>query len=94
MNEAEEFLLAFHQRHPGCTRIAFASGENTEMGTSYYEVLSELAGDDLVLDLGCGDAHILSLLADRPSDPPAIGLDFSPDELRAAHGRHPSATLI
>ncbi len=88
MNRAEAFLLEFHRRHPGCTRIAFSAGASLETGESSYELLSSLANQDSVLDIGCGDGHLLSLLAKRPNHRHPVGVDFSPDELAAARQRH------
>jgi len=93
MDHAEAFLLDFHRRHPGCTRVAFESGKSLEAGISSYELLSSLATDDSVLDLGCGDGHLLSLLETRPLSSRPIGVDFSPNELAAARREHPNMLL-
>tara|TARA_R110002096_G_scaffold143328_5_gene299416 strand:+ start:69425 stop:70228 length:804 start_codon:yes stop_codon:yes gene_type:complete len=93
MNQAEAFLLEFHKHHPGCTRVAFAEGRCLEQGLSSYELLSSLASDDSVLDLGCGDGHLLSLLAKRALPTEPVGVDFSPDELRAARLQRADAVV-
>ncbi len=90
MNDAERFLLDFHKEFPGCTRVAFASGKTSDTGQSSYELLSSRACGE-VLDLGCGDGHLLSLL---PTDCRATGIDISPDELREAADRAPAAQLV
>jgi len=94
MTEANDFLLAFHRRHPGCTRIAFEAGQSLETGASSYELLSCLADNDRVLDLGCGDGPLLSLLSKRSGGNTAVGLDLSPDELRTGLARSPSSLLV
>lgn len=90
MNEAEQFLLDFHRRFPGCTRVAFSAGKTSETGESSYELLSSLADAGTVLDLGCGDGHLLSLLSPATA---SFGLDFSKHELAEARERAPRATL-
>ncbi|MBL4633932.1 MAG: class I SAM-dependent methyltransferase, partial [Kofleriaceae bacterium] len=58
---AEDFLLEFHRRHPGCTSQAFAQGGQEGIGGSSYELLVEvaLAEESSIVDLGCGDGHLL-----------------------------------
>lgn len=94
MDKADAFLLEFHRQHPGCTQIAFAKGKCLERGISSYELLAELAADGAVLDLGCGDGHLLSLLAQRSLPVAPVGIDFSPDELNAARKQHPTVDLV
>ena len=91
---ADAFLLEFHRQYPGCTRTAFATGKCLNRGVSSYELLAELAEDDSVLDLGCGDGHLLSLLAKRPQSVAPLGVDFSPDELSAGRTKHPNLSLV
>ena len=88
MSRAETFLLDFHRDFPGCTSAAFAHGHSLENAKSSYQLLADLASDDDVLDLGCGDGHLLSLLAPRTGCRPAIGLDLSPHELARAQHQH------
>lgn len=85
---ADAFLRAFHAAHPGATSQALA-GCRTDSGRSSYELLAELvpAGGEL-LDLGCGDGHLLTLLRDAGHPAARLaGLDLSGDELRAARAR-------
>jgi ubiquinone/menaquinone biosynthesis C-methylase UbiE len=93
MDHAEAFLLDFHRHHPGCTRVAFETGKCLEAGISSYELLSSLANDDSILDLGCGDGHLLSLLETGSLSSPPVGVDFSPNELAAARREHPHRVL-
>jgi len=62
----ESYLRAFHAARPGVTSAALARG-----GT-YDALAAAVAGARRVLDLGCGDAHLVSLI------PGAIGLDLAP----------------
>jgi SAM-dependent methyltransferase len=80
----DQLLRAYHARYPGATSLAFADGRLAD-GRSSYQLLADLAGPgDAVLDLGCGDGHLLELLGgcrDR------IGVDMSAEELAAARRR-------
>lgn len=90
--DAEAFLRAFHRAHPGITTRAFARGR-TDEGRSSYEVLADAAREamargQVILDLGCGDGHLLELLALRgaPVDR-LVGVDLSADEVDMARAR-------
>lgn len=91
MPTPESFLIDFHRAHPGCTSDAYGRGRIDGNGSSYDLLADAIPADlggRLVLDLGCGDGHLLELLADRGT-PAAqlVGLDLSEDELRLARGR-------
>lgn len=62
----EQYLRAFHAARPGVTSAALARGG------SYEHLVAAVAGARRVLDLGCGDAHLLTQI------PGAIGLDLAP----------------
>lgn len=90
--DAEAFLRAFHRAHPGITTRAFARGR-TDEGRSSYEVLADAAREamargQVILDLGCGDGHLLEVLALRgaPVDR-LVGVDLSADEVDMARAR-------
>jgi SAM-dependent methyltransferase len=90
--DAEAFLRAFHRAYPGITARAFARGRADD-GRSSYAILADAAGDALargqvILDLGCGDGHLLELLVQRgaPADR-LVGVDLSADEIDAARAR-------
>ncbi len=86
---AELFLRGFHRRHPGLTPIALARG------TSYAALADPVTPTETVLDLGCGDGHLLAVLAARGVPPrQLIGLDLSEAELAAAAARATGALLI
>jgi SAM-dependent methyltransferase len=82
----EQFLRAYHARYPGATALAFADGRS-EDGRSSYDHLAELpAVGEHILDLGCGDGHLLELLARRGCRR-LVGVDMSPEELAGAAAR-------
>jgi SAM-dependent methyltransferase len=49
-----------------------------------HRVLSRLAGDESVLDLGCGNGELARELGKRGHHGPYLGVDFSPPLLREA----------
>ncbi len=90
--DADPFLLAFHRAHPGCTSQAFGRGR-VDGGGSSYDLLADCVSGELntstpLLDLGCGDGHLLELLVGRGIAPERlVGLDMSAEELDLAGGR-------
>ena len=89
----DAFLRAFHGRHPGCTTAAYARGRAPD-GRSSYEILADLVPPAAtVLDLGCGDGHLLELLARAPART-LIGVDLSDAELAAARRRPALARAV
>lgn len=120
-NAAERFLTDFHDRLPGGSSRAFAcltiADETGRHHASPYHALVDrvqAAAAALppgpLLDLACGDGHLLALLAHsaKPSrsaaTPPAaastttarplLGVDFSAGELAAARARLGAAVLL
>ena len=82
----DELLRAYHARHPGATARAFGGGRS-EDGRSTYDLLADLPSPgDAVLDLGCGDGHLLELLIRRGCRD-LVGVDMSPEELARAAAR-------
>lgn len=89
MLSPDEFLIAFHRAHPGCTALAFAPGR-TETGASSYDALAAEAPATaaVVVDLGCGCGYLLQRLRERGFRPSQlIGVDMSADELSLARSR-------
>ncbi len=85
---ADELLLVYHERHPGATARAFADGRLADGRSSYDLLAGAVNPDQDVLDLGCGDGHLLDLLVARGHDPSRLaGLDMSEAELAAARAR-------
>jgi len=83
--DSAHFLTTFHARCPGVTSLAYARGRVIGDGRSSYELLADqVPRKARTLDLGCGDGHLLDLLAARGIA--AIGIDPSPAELALARG--------
>ncbi len=87
INTSEQFLIDFHNQHPGITSHAYQALSATMGGQHYassYECLAkDVATDATVLDLACGDGFLLSLLSAHT----LIGVDMSEGELAAAQQR-------
>jgi SAM-dependent methyltransferase len=75
VTKSEAFLLAFHARCTGITARAFGRGGS-------YERLAARAHGRRVLDLACGDGHLLQFLGKH-----AVGVDRSPNEVARCNGR-------
>ena len=101
LTRTETYLTAFHDANPGVTSRAFdalpvSCGERTFASTD-ASLISMLPAADAtagaqpltLLDLACGDGHLLALLhASRPDGQLAlIGVDLSAGELAAARSR-------
>jgi SAM-dependent methyltransferase len=89
-------LLDRYHAQPGRT-VATLGPFRDARGRSSYEVLAEevggLARDARLLDLACGDGHLLSLLAARGFEHIA-GVDRSPQEIGAARARLGSGATL
>jgi SAM-dependent methyltransferase len=92
MNPDATFLHAFHSAHPGATPAAMESWRIDDTGRSSYDLLADFlvgeAGGEVVVDLACGDGVLTERLLDADGGPLAvIGVDASPEELKAAKRR-------
>jgi len=67
VSDREAFLRRFHAARPGITSSALAGA------ASYDRLIAAVPRGARVLDLGCGDDHLVSRLGPR-----AIGLDLAP----------------
>lgn len=106
LTPTERYLQDFHQRWAGATSAMFAqlgvSMAGSHHASSYAalaaQVPSNTPGDEpiAVLDLACGDGHLLKLLADRAQPSLRLtGVDMSQGELDAARAVLPdSVTLL
>lgn len=102
LTAAETYLQDFHQRQAGVTSAAFAhlpARSPSGNWTSSYEVLTSLvpAVDTplSVLDLACGDGHLLGLLAARRQPRlQLLGIDMSQAELAAARAALPPSVRL
>ncbi|MFF4388136.1 class I SAM-dependent methyltransferase [Streptomyces sp. NPDC001552] len=82
----EAFLQAFHAEYPAVTAEALGRGRAPD-GRSSYEILCDrVTGSTRVLDLGCGDGHLLELLA-RKDGRELAGVDLSAHSLALARRR-------
>jgi len=96
--EAENYLLDFHRRIVSSTSIAFgavpASLNGVVHASSYHALASMLPLDDnalSVVDIGCGDGHLLGLLAaQKHRGLRLIGVDMSDGELDVARAVLPA----
>jgi SAM-dependent methyltransferase len=77
--DVEAFFRAFHAGRPGVTTRALARAG------SYERLAARLPREGRVLDLACGDDHLITLIGAR-----AVGIDLAPSVL---DGR-PSARLV
>lgn len=79
------YVQDWHHRHAGATTVVFGAMAD-DRGRTTYQVLADAIkeGDEPVLDLACGDGHLLELL--RP-DRASFGADLNPSELAAAAKR-------
>ncbi|MEF2265556.1 class I SAM-dependent methyltransferase [Janthinobacterium sp. LS2A] len=102
LTAAETYLQDFHQRQVGATSAAFAhlpASSPAGSWASSYEVLTSLvpAVDTplTVLDLACGDGHLLGLLAARQqAQLQLLGIDMSQGELAAARAALPPSVRL
>jgi ubiquinone/menaquinone biosynthesis C-methylase UbiE len=79
------YVQDWHHRHAGATTVILGAMAD-DRGRTTYQVLADaiIKGDEPVLDLACGDGHLLELL--RP-DRASFGADLNPSELAAAAKR-------
>jgi len=99
---AETYLQDFHQRQVGVTSAAFSHLPARSASTSYassYAALSDLIPVGKkplsVLDLACGDGHLLGLLAARRQPQlQLLGVDMSEAELAAARAALPASVRL
>ena len=102
LTAAETYLQDFHQRQVGVTSAAFAHlpARSPSGGwASSYDVLTSLIPTVdtplSVLDLACGDGHLLGLLAARRQpDLQLLGVDMSEAELAAARAALPASVRL
>lgn len=102
LTAAETYLQDFHQRQVGVTSAAFAHmpahAASATYASSYAALTSLVPGVNAplsVLDLGCGDGHLLGLLAARQqAQLQLIGVDMSEAELAVARAALPASVRL
>ena len=102
LTAAETYLQDFHQRQVGVTSAAFAHLQASSPAGSWassYEVLTSLVPSVdtplSVLDLACGDGHLLGLLAARRQPQlQLLGIDMSEAELTVARAALPASVWL
>ncbi|MGF6116496.1 ubiquinone/menaquinone biosynthesis C-methylase UbiE [Janthinobacterium lividum] len=102
LTAAESYLQDFHQRQVGVTSTAFghlpASSPAGSWASSYDVLTSLVPAVDTplsVLDLACGDGHLLGLLAARRQRRlQLLGVDMSQAELAAARAALPPSVHL
>lgn len=102
ISTAEMYLQDFHQRQVGVTPAAFAHlpahAASATYASSYAALTSLVPGVNAplsVLDLGCGDGHLLGLLAARRQPRlQLLGVDMSEAELAAARAALPASVWL
>lgn len=86
-----EFLRAWHARYAGKASDIFSYDSVEADGRSSYALLVDdvAAFPDVTtaVDLGCGDGHLLAMLARRFPRAQLVGVDMSAEELELAHRR-------
>ncbi|HEX2652647.1 MAG TPA: methyltransferase domain-containing protein [Xanthobacteraceae bacterium] len=101
LSPSEQYLQDFHQRVAGATSAAFATSPaktKSRVYKSSYEVLTSAAlgspRPNAVLDVACGDGHLLGLLAATSVPLTLVGLDMSLGELQIARAALPNHVLL
>jgi SAM-dependent methyltransferase len=102
LSPVETYLQDFHQRQPGATSAAFAHLRARSSVADYASSYAALAAyvpestvPMTVLDLACGDGHLLKLLSDRQEPVlKLIGVDMSQGELDVARATLPAHVLL
>jgi SAM-dependent methyltransferase len=102
LSPVETYLQDFHQRQPGATTAAFAHIRARSSVADYASSYAALAAyvpqptvPLTVLDLACGDGHLLKLLSDRQGPSlKLIGVDMSQGELDVARATLPGHVVL
>jgi ubiquinone/menaquinone biosynthesis C-methylase UbiE len=102
LSVVETYLQDFHRRQPGATTAAFARFPARSSVAEYASSYAALATcvpqshePQTVLDLACGDGHLLKLLTQSPyTTLTLIGVDMSQGELDVARATLPADVLL
>lgn len=101
LSPCERYLRDFHDRTPGVTSAAFAGLPARTQGRGYrssYDILVTIAleasGSLSLLDVACGDGHLLRLLVESAFSRQLIGVDISQHDLDSAADVLPDDVLL
>jgi ubiquinone/menaquinone biosynthesis C-methylase UbiE len=88
VSDSESYIQKFHEKHPSCTPLAFASG-STDEGINSYQFLVDVIKTHekkiSVLDLACGDGALSKVLLNKfGTGLELTGIDISRSELQVA----------
>lgn len=92
MTDPEAFLRGYHDGRPGSMADSYLGNRMSDGRSSYEFLADQVAGSRRVLDIGCADGTLLSVLAARGATSLA-GVDLSAGELALARARLGSAEL-
>lgn len=96
MTAAESFVRGFHDAEPGATPRSLGWGR-LATGESSYEYLAAVIPNATeharVLDLACGDGHLVTVLRPRVHVLEYTGVDISEGELDRARREFPELSL-
>lgn len=101
LSPSEQYLQDFHERVAGATSAAFAGHRaktaSREYKSSYHvlaSVVLESPQPKTVLDVACGDGHLLGLLVNTSPPSRLVGVDMSRGELDIAREALPDHVLL
>ncbi|MFI6344872.1 class I SAM-dependent methyltransferase [Streptomyces sp. NPDC050560] len=87
----EAFLRGFHAAYPAVTSRTLGGGRSDDDRSGYEILRDRVAGATRVLDLGCGDGHLLELLATATATATATVIDTTSASASAAASAHAPA---
>lgn len=99
IEDLEQFVVSFHELHPGSTARSFADAKGSD-GRSSYDSLASVVriqpGRRIrVLEIACGNGLLLGkLFRTHPQGLDLVGVDASAAELQAARARLPSPSVL
>jgi ubiquinone/menaquinone biosynthesis C-methylase UbiE len=89
----EQYLDAWHRRHPDATRI-FADMRDERGRTTYERLADVVTSQRVILDVACGAGGLLGLLHRNAEPHVLLGIDLCEPELTVAANVAPTATLL
>lgn len=87
----EAYLIEAHRRAPRMTPAAFSALTTKEGASSYQMLATTLSAiqnpKPKILDLACGDGHLVPYILKQKPDAVVTGIDMSQEELSAAQSQ-------